>query len=226
MSYPIDEISAKLGQINFQGNIIPASWKDHIRYKNRPDLNAMFLLSEIVYWYRPILTRDDQGNEVWLKKYKADFLQKGYRQLESATGLSEKQIREALERLELLGLLKRHTRTIESYVKDSDEIRRIPNILFIEIFPHRIEEITNSSLKKEVRSLPTGNHTFPHGEPYLSPQVTTYTETTTKNTSETISINTTTKPPSSKIELSQVSTDIPIKLKQNGGGGGFEKKLF
>ena len=225
MSYPIDEISAKLGQINFQGNVIPASWKDHIRYRNRPDLNAIFLLSEIVYWYRPILTRDEQGNEVWLKKYKADFLQKGFRQLESATGLSKKQIREALERLESLGLLKRHTRSIESYVKDSDEIRRTPNVLFIEIFPHRIEEITNSSLKKEVLSLPTWNYTFTHREQRLSPQVSTYTETTTKTTPKNTFINTTTPTPPNRIELSQVPTEISIELEQDGGGGGFEKNF-
>ncbi len=173
MAYPIDQTSSQIHEINFQGNIIPASWKNHIRHNERPDLNSMYILSEILYWYRPIVCRDEFGNEVLKKKYKSDLLQKGYKQLIESTGLSEKQIREALERLEKLGLIKRHTRTIESHIKDSTEIRKIPNILFIEIFPERIKEITFTSLKKEVTSLPPGNHT-------PSREGTTYTETKPK----------------------------------------------
>lgn len=179
--YPADPINLKFHCINFQGNIIPTSWKDHIRHKGRVDLNALFILSELVYWYRPIVVRDERGVDTFFKKYKADLLQKSYCQLEEVTGLTKKQIRDALGRLEGLGLIKRHLRTVD--IKKGEKSYKLGNVLYIEIFVNKIFEITHSKIQKIIPSLPTGQEGIPPPiDPQVNraidPQVMTYTENT------------------------------------------------
>ena len=44
-----------VGQMRFSGNIIPESWYKNLVYENgKPHLNAINLLAEFVFWYRPI----------------------------------------------------------------------------------------------------------------------------------------------------------------------------
>jgi len=46
----VDEV----GTINFTGNVIPMVWFKTIRYPNgAPHNNAIHILGDIVYWYRP-----------------------------------------------------------------------------------------------------------------------------------------------------------------------------
>lgn len=184
MCYPIDKITAEMQQINFQGNIIPASWKHHLTLSGRVDLNSMWVLSEIVFWYRPICLRDEEGKEVYYRKYQADLLQKSYSQLEKSLGLSKKQIQDSLERLEKQGLVKRHFRTIQAYIPNSTDTRPMSNVMFIQIFPEKIKEITYSELKKVIRYTPTGDKGSSPESIGVIPQVSTYTETTPKITSQ------------------------------------------
>ena len=49
-----NKIADSIGKMNFTGNVIPPAWFKTIVYKNgKPNLNAIVILSDIVYWYRP-----------------------------------------------------------------------------------------------------------------------------------------------------------------------------
>lgn len=180
--YPITQISLSLQEINFQGNIIPCSWKNHLKLNNRVDLNSMYILSEIIFWYRPVILRDEFGQDKYFQKFKSDLLQKSYSQLESSLGLTKKQIQDSLDRLEKLGLVKRHFRTIHVQVPSTTDFRALNNVMYIEIFIEKVKEITYSDLKKVIPSSPAGKEGSTYKSIGVSPEVVTYTETTSKIT--------------------------------------------
>ena len=180
MSYNLTEEVREIGSLNFEGNIIPVEWINSIRLPtNKPDLISIFLLSDIVYWYRPTTIRDEFSSKIigYKKKFKADLLQKGYKDLEDLFGLSAKQTREAFIRLENLGLIKRIFRTIES------NGTKLSNVMFIQIFPKEIARITSNTLfpKKETPYLPKEKQLVPSVEIAPSQKGNTYTKTTTNN---------------------------------------------
>ena len=50
----------QVGKINFIGNVIPHTWyKTILRENGKPNVNAIIILSDIVYWYRPKEVRDE-----------------------------------------------------------------------------------------------------------------------------------------------------------------------
>lgn len=184
MTYDItDEVKA-MGSLNFDGNVTPIEWYSHIRLpNNKPDLISIILLSDIVYWYRPTIIRDEISSKIigYKKKFKSDLLQKGYKDLEDLFGFSAKQTREAFIRLEGLGIIQRIFRTIES------NGTKLSNVMFIKVFPKAIEYITNSppiSLQGKT-SFPTGKHLLPLKEIPPSSQGNTYTDTTTNISTNT-----------------------------------------
>ena len=173
-----------MGSINFEGNIIPMEWFSHLKLDNgKPDTISILILSDIVYWYRPTIIRDELSGRIIgsKKKFKSDLLQRSYGDFENLLGFSEKQTREALIRLEKRNILERVFRHINVGGQ------KIPNVMFIKINPYTISEITNkldnTSLEGTI-SFPAGNHTLPSKESYGSSQVNTNTETTTKITTK------------------------------------------
>lgn len=126
--------------IDFTGNVIPHSWFEAIQTENgRPDLAAIVILAEILYWHRPTVERtaDDAAVVVLKKKFHADLLQMSYSQIETKLCLSKDQSRRALEKLESLGLIKRRFRTV---VTESGN--KLGNVMYIELFTQRLLEIT------------------------------------------------------------------------------------
>ena len=68
----------------FSGNIIPTTWyKTIVRGNQKPYLNAIIILSDVVYWYRPTEVRDEQSGQVegFKKKFRNDLLQRSYQQI-------------------------------------------------------------------------------------------------------------------------------------------------
>lgn len=129
-----------MAQINFEGNILPISWFQHLIFENgKPDTISILLLSDIVYWYRPTIVRDEQTGQALghQKKFKADLLQKNYSDYENLFGFTKKQIRDAFVRLENLGLVKRIFRTIETSYGPKG------NVMFIELYPYKLIDITH-----------------------------------------------------------------------------------
>ena len=173
--------------LHLDGNIIPMAWFKHLKYDNgKPDLNAIMILSDLVYWYRPTPVRDEPTGQVsgYRQKFKHDLLQKSYQSYVDLFGLSKGQVTDALGRLEAQGLVKRVFRHLET------PRGTLPNVLFIDLNPDNIQQLSQSS-----RDLPI----HPEISPDLSRDVSgsiggylptdpeTNTEITTKSTTKTLS---------------------------------------
>ncbi len=129
----------EIGEINFEGNIIPHTWFQHLTFSSgAPDLPAILILSEIVYWFRPVIERDPNTLEVKgiKQKFEGDALRISKQVLARRFNLSERQVKDALRRLEERGLIVREVRTVElpRGVKQ--------NQLFVKPVPEAIKEIT------------------------------------------------------------------------------------
>ena len=128
-----------VGKMNYAGNVIPENWfKTIVTASGKVHLLAIFILSEIVYWYKPTEVRDEKTGDVkWKKKFEADdCLQKSYAALEEKFNASHKQIRDALITLERLGVVKRDLRNIET------KLGKCPNVLYLELNPEALYRLT------------------------------------------------------------------------------------
>jgi len=135
-----NEIVDEIAEMNFTGNLIPAEWyKTIVGKDNKPKLLAINILADFVYWYRPIEQRDEATGAIvgYRKKFKADLLQRSYRQIEEQFGVSKKQARTALDYLSGLGVIKKWLR--DEVKKDGTKLH---NVMYIEIVPKRIKELT------------------------------------------------------------------------------------
>ena len=168
-----------------KGNIIPEVWfKTILTPKGKPDSIAIILLSEIVYWYRPkIITDANTGEIIGLeKKFNEDLLQKSYAQLCEKFGYTEKQTRDAIVRLEQLGVIRRVFRTIILKGK------RMNNVMYIELIPKKLKELTrvgDEDLQILSTNLKRGVYEIVDGLPTKKETVVDkFVETNTKNTTE------------------------------------------
>lgn len=137
----------KIGKINFEGNIIPANWYKHITFSSgKPNLNAIIILAEIVYWYRPTIIRDPATGEIkgYKTKFNADKLQRSYQSFADQFGISKRQAQDAIKLLRDLGLITLEFRTITMPTSGL----KLTNVMFIEPVPERIEEITYNNIKE------------------------------------------------------------------------------
>ncbi|MGI6579111.1 MAG: DUF6017 domain-containing protein [Saccharofermentanales bacterium] len=136
----------KMAKIEFSGNVIPHTWfKTLMKENSKPNLNAMILLSDIVYWYRPTEIMDEKTNSFigYAKKFKGDILQRSYQQIQDKFGLSKNQARDAIVFLEEKGVIKRIFRTI------TVEELKLGNVMFIDLDFERLMEITFPEIEDE-----------------------------------------------------------------------------
>lgn len=118
---------------------IPHTWfKTIVNDKGKPNINAIILLSEIVYWYRPSQMKDEVTGEFlgYKKRFKQDLLQKSRKGFEKTFGLTKDQTYTALKFLEEIGVIKNHLRHVET------EIMTLNNVRFIELIPEKLKELT------------------------------------------------------------------------------------
>lgn len=135
-----NDIVDALASMQFVGNVIPQTWYRHIvKDTGKPDLLAIVLLSDIVYWYRPTEVRDEVTGQIigYNKKFRADLLQRNYDQLAEQFGETKRNVRDAIARLENLGIVRRVFRTVETATG-----MRCNNVLYIELIPERLYDIT------------------------------------------------------------------------------------
>ena len=105
----------RMCRLQFTVNVIPAAWyRTIIRDNGKPNLTAIIILSDVVYWYRPVEIRDELTGQLcgFKKKFKADILQRNYQQLADQFGISKREAVNAVVELEKIGVVKRVFRTV------------------------------------------------------------------------------------------------------------------
>ena len=135
---PLPRAVAEIGKIHFEGNIIPHPWYQRITLESgKPDLPAIVILAEIIYWYRPYQTLDQRGKPLLHKHFDGDMFQCSAAYFEAKFGLTKTQARRAIARLEEGGLIRREFRdvVIQGILRN--------NITFIEPVPVAIMAITH-----------------------------------------------------------------------------------
>ena len=122
----------------FPVSLIPKRWFKEITYDNgKPNVVAITVLAEIVYWYRAIVLEDDDENIHYRKKFIADKVQKSYQTFMDEYGFSKRQVRAACHHLSDLGIIDLEFRSIIF----TGGVRA-HNVLYIGIYPDRLEEIS------------------------------------------------------------------------------------
>lgn len=171
----LSKLVTTIGKINLDGNIIPHQWYQKITFSSgKPDLPAIVILAEIIYWYQPKKYNDKNGNTILRKQFSGDMFQCNAAYYENKFGFTKTQARRALVRLESLGLIKRELRTVTINGITQN------NTTFVEPIPEAILAITNldSSKYKETAQL-VSNKVYSQDQ---------YTNTT--NTNNTVVVNT------------------------------------
>ena len=105
-----------ISEMHFKGTLVPHELKDHLRFDSgKLHLVALFVMSEVLYWYRASETKDEATGEVsYHKKFWGDKLHKSYEQLSKELGVTKRQIQDACTFLKKKGFLDVELRTIES----------------------------------------------------------------------------------------------------------------
>ena len=177
-----NEIVDMVGRISITGNIIPQIWYKTITHPSgKPYLEAIVILSDIVYWYRPTEVRDERTGEViaYRKRFKADLLQRSYADLAQQFGISKREATNAVVALEKIGVVRRHLRTID--VNGT----KMANVLFLELVPKALlaltcGEVTPITFKSDTSHVQKGDLSRSEVTP-----LTFKSETNTENTTET-----------------------------------------
>ncbi|SCM90444.1 DnaD domain-containing protein [Bacillus mycoides] len=184
-------IVTEIGGLNFKGNVVDHEWFNYITFSNdKPHIVAIMVLSEIVYWYRPTVIRDEvTGRVTYKKKFKSDKLQKSYQQLAETFGFSKIQVKRACDLLVEMSLIEIEFRTIIV-----NEIT-LNNVMFVEPKVNEIKSISSmyqqveeDSIDLEVKRVVTSKSGTSSLQSKGAPnfKVRTNTEITTKNTTENV----------------------------------------
>lgn len=191
-------VVAQIGAISFEGNIVPHQWFHHplLRHENgKVNLVAITLLSDVLYWYRPTILRDEASGRIVevRKKFAADKLQKSYGDWADLFGLTKRQVQDAVAFLKQRGILLVELRDV---LTASGTMLR--NAVFIEPVPEMIQRLCGQpaaettadgrrvTLQRDTSPATTGDVSRYNGR-RVTLQRGTYTETSstkisTKNT--------------------------------------------
>jgi hypothetical protein len=134
------QIVRAVGAINFVGNVVPHSWYKHLTLPNgKPYIVAITILSEIVYWYRPLVLKDEATGRVLppQKKFSEDKYRKSYGEFAEQFGFSKRQVIDAISYLKAQGVITtevKKTAVVQGVLKG--------NVLYIEVVPPRLQAIS------------------------------------------------------------------------------------
>lgn len=138
-----NKIVDAMANVNISGNVISPMWyRTVVKDDGKPHFLAIAILSDVVYWYRPRIVRDEAtGNVIrTTKRFADDLLQRGSKALAEQFGVSKRQITEALRMLEQIGVITRHYRIIERTY--GDETVKIANVQYIELHVSKLIELS------------------------------------------------------------------------------------
>lgn len=187
----LNNVVLQIGQMNFRGNVIDHGWFKTLTLDNgKPNMVAISILGEVVYWYKPTEVRDEHSNNVRYKqKFKADTLQKSYQQFADSFGFTKRQVKDACDYLKDRRLVRIEFRTV--FVNGT----RCNNVMFIEPIPEEIQKIsilywengTPPTLERKRVLQPNVPPSYDKTEEPPTFKRKTNTEITTKNTTENVS---------------------------------------
>ncbi|MGG0355362.1 DnaD domain protein [Bacillus tropicus] len=187
----MNNVVLQIGQMNFRGNVIDHGWFKTLTLDNgKPNMVAISILGEVVYWYKPTEVRDEHSNNVRYKqKFKADTLQKSYQQFADSFGFTKRQVKDACDYLKDRKLVRIEFRTV--FVNGT----RCNNVMFIEPIPEEIQKIsilywensTPPTLERKRVLQPNVPPSYDKTEEPPTFKRKTNTEITTKNTTENVS---------------------------------------
>ncbi len=148
---PVDEMLQYMYNFRLNGHVIDHTWYKFIRWQftkkkpeGKPHPSAISLLSDVCYWYRPTVEKDESGNVTLNKKFRSDILQRSYVQIEDSLGFTKAEARSGFDTLKRLGICKLVFRTItRGGIK-------ISNVMFINFNPIRLKELIDDELKKSI----------------------------------------------------------------------------
>ena len=97
------------------GNITPNDWYEKFtNNRGRPDLPLISVLSEIVYWYRHKMVKDNQtGDITYVNKFLGDAWQTSYEHFEKKFGFNREKLRRIFVKLEQMGICYREFRNVK-----------------------------------------------------------------------------------------------------------------
>lgn len=135
-----------IGRMPFVGNIVPHMfYKTIVGPNGKPKMNAILILSDILYWYRPKEVRDQATGAFkgYSKKFKGDLLQRSYKQISEQFNISKRAATDAIVFLEKLGAIERvfRNQTVSYDTPAGKVYTNINNVLYIKINPERIKEL-------------------------------------------------------------------------------------
>jgi hypothetical protein len=188
----------EMGELHLEGNVIPHIWYRRLTTGDKhpkPDMNAITILAEILYWYRPRYEKDEATGEVVSvnRKFKDDKLQRTYRSFAKQFGMGMSQVQRAIARLKDHGLITLELRTITTQNGEP-----LSNRLFIEPVILRVRQLCDPQedawqpLGKDAGSIPSdlqGGYAQQRREPRRK-AAGTCTETSTESTTESTPENT------------------------------------
>ena len=139
------------------GNIIPHEWYHKIISKaGKPDLTAISILSEIIYWYRP---KKSSCNDA-VHKFHGDAWQTSYEYFEKRFSYNRERIRRAFVLLEEMGIILRELRVVSKFGQ------KYGNILFLHLLDKNYLNSFNVKSSKEKKI------SLPHHKSYVPlPQI-------------------------------------------------------
>lgn len=130
----------QMAGIVITGNVIPQNWyRAIVKPTGKPYVEAIIILADIVYWYRPTEVRDEMTGQTTRlqKKFHGDLLQRSYQQMSDQFGISKRQATRAIVALEELGVIRREFRDLKI------NGRSVNNVMYLELMPGRLQELTN-----------------------------------------------------------------------------------
>lgn len=142
-----------IGRLNIEGNIVPNAFFSVIvsPRTGKPHLLAVMTMADILYWYRPREIRDEVTGETleWRQKFKADLLQKSYNGYAALYGVSRGQVKEAIDLLRQLKLIRVEFRNIIT-----PEGQTLANVMFVEPVVATIERVLEGVVRKNTTPSP------------------------------------------------------------------------
>lgn len=228
MAYPITKSDEAImtTTLHLTGNISPDIWIQRLLHEKsqKPYWLAVWILSDVCYWYSPTEVRDEKTGAAkgYAKKYKGDLLQRSYADIMARTACEKKEAQRACKFLSDRGLIKIHFRTV---VRGTT---KCPNVMFIEPKIEAIRALTYSDVWTPA---PVHMDTQVHicGHPNLSDMdthvhtntittPTTTTETTTKKKKKSPPVNQDPigVPPAQPFSFSGNAQDLTEQSQLNG----------